>query len=132
MAGGVSIRNLTRRKAPRLPFGAVAKEVLPSWEISLVFVPEAKAKALNKKLRKKTYTPNVLSYEAGNKTGEIIICPQVAKQQAPSYGLTMEMFMLHLFIHGCLHLKGYPHGATMDRREQKLLAKFAKPPFAHH
>src|SRR5690348_16030911 len=118
---GVSIRNTTRRTAPRLPFEAVAKRILPGWDISLVFIDPKPAQALNKKLRKKSYAPNVLSYEVGTKHGEIVMCLSVADTQAPSYELSPSSFYVLLFIHRCLHLKGYPHGTTMERREQKPL-----------
>jgi probable rRNA maturation factor len=122
----LEIHNETRRVLPsRLLFTKIAKEVLPGWEISLVFVGSVKAKKLNEKLRDKLYVPNVLSYTVGEKSGEIIICPQEAEKQAPSYGLSSERFVLFLFIHGLLHIKGWAHGGTMEKWEQKLLAKFA-------
>lgn len=122
----VSIRNLTRQRVPRFAYGKVAAAVLPGWDVSLAFVTPEKAKALNTTLRDKTYTPNVLSYEAGAKSGEIIICPTIAKTQAGQYGLSASRFTLLLFIHALLHLKGMPHGATMEARERQLLAKFTK------
>ncbi|MFZ1075235.1 MAG: rRNA maturation RNase YbeY [Minisyncoccia bacterium] len=126
MEGAVSIQNLTRRKSvPRFAYDDVAKSVLPNWSISLAFVGPAKARRLNEKLRDKTYTPNVLSYEVGKRSGEIIICPSEAEKQAPQYGLSGRDFVLYLFIHGLLHLKGWAHGATMEQCERKLVAKFA-------
>jgi probable rRNA maturation factor len=125
---GVSIKNFTRRTSSvtGLPFAKVAKTVLPSWDISLVFVGPAKARALNVKLRGKTYVPNVLSYTLDAKNGEIIICLAEAKKQASTYDMTERQFVLYLFIHGLLHLKGWAHGVTMEQCERKLLAKFAK------
>lgn len=122
----LSVRNFTRQRVPRFAYGKIATAVLPGWDISLAFITPGKAKALNVSLRDKTYTPNVLSYEAGEKSGEIIICPSIAKQQAPEYGLSAPQFTLLLFIHALLHLKGMPHGATMEARERQLLAKFTK------
>jgi len=84
----VSIKNLTRRSiAQRAVFPSIANEILHNWDISLVFVSPARARALNFKLRKKTYTPNVLSYELGPHSGEIIICPREAEKQAPLFCL---------------------------------------------
>ncbi len=122
----VSIRNFTRRKTPRLPFEDVLKNTIPDWEMSLVFVGAQRATTLNKKLRRRAYTPNVLSYESGYKSGEIIICITQAEKEAHTYGLSVRNFILLLFIHGCLHLKGYPHGTTMERREQNLLSQLTK------
>lgn len=125
---GVSIQNLTRSApgGPRSVFSKVAQKVLPGWEVSLVFVGEKRALALNKKLRGKKYVPNVLSYALGKKSGEIIICPREADRQAASYGMNKQTFILYLFIHGALHIKGWAHGAKMEKCEQALLATFAK------
>jgi probable rRNA maturation factor len=121
----LDIRNFTRRApAPGVPFIDIASAVLPGWEISLVFAGERRAQQLNIALRGKEYVPNVLSFEAGRKSGEIIICPAVARRQAPSYGMPYKDFIAYLFIHGLLHLKGHPHGATMERHERTLLARF--------
>jgi len=125
LMNGISVRNFTRRKMPVSPFVKAAKAVLPDWEISLVFVGETRAKKLNISLRNKTYTPNVLSYVLGKKHGEIFICLITAEKNASSFGLSASNFILFLFIHGLLHLKGYRHGTTMKRHEQKLLARVA-------
>ncbi|MCX6786995.1 MAG: rRNA maturation RNase YbeY, partial [Candidatus Kaiserbacteria bacterium] len=122
---GVSIKNLTRQHQKVVAgsvFSAIAKRVLPAWDISLVFVGSKKARALNEQLRSKTYIPNVLSYAVGDKNGEIFICLQEARKQAPLHAMTERMFILYLFIHGLLHLKGWAHGATMERCEQQILA----------
>lgn len=123
--GSVSIKNFTRRDSwAGLPFEKVAGRVLPGWDISLVFAGAKRARALNQSLRGKSYTPNVLSYVVGQKSGEIIICPAAADKQAPHYNLPPATYTLYLFIHGLLHLEGRAHGATMERREQTLLADF--------
>jgi ssRNA-specific RNase YbeY (16S rRNA maturation enzyme) len=63
MSTDLSIKDYTRRKAPGVSFLPIAEHVLPGWDISLVFVGETRARNLNQTLRKKGYTPNVLSYE---------------------------------------------------------------------
>jgi rRNA maturation RNase YbeY len=126
---GVSIQNFTRQHlkvGAGLLFNTVAHHVLPGWEISLVFVGEKRARSLNKKLRRKTYIPNVLSYALSKKSGEIIICPREADRQAAAYAMNKQKFILYLFIHGLLHVKGWAHSATMEKCERDLLAKFAK------
>lgn len=110
---------------PKPPFVRIAEAALPGWDISLSFVGPARAKALNQKLRGKSYVPNVLSYEVGVKSGEIIICMDRVMKERMEYGITSPIhFAQYLFIHGCLHLKGYPHGTTMDRRERALMSRF--------
>lgn len=119
---------MTRRPAPRFPYAKALEKALPGWDVSLVFVTEAKAKAMNVSLRKKTYVPNVLSYETGMRSGEIVICLAEAKRQASSYDMPYSAFVGFLFIHALAHLKGMPHGATMDRYERAMLARFISVP----
>lgn len=127
MASSVEITNLTRRSVPRFAYTTVAAAVLPGWDVSLVFVGPKKAQELNQQLRKKSYTPNVLSYAPGQTSGEIFICLQEAERQAPSHAMEARVFVLYLFIHGLLHLKGWAHGSTMERCEQKLVKRFSAP-----
>lgn len=122
----VDIRRFTRKAPPKHPYEAVASHILPGWNISLVFAGRTRAKSLNMRLRKKTYTPNVLSYAVGKRSGEIVICPDVANVQAKNYDLSVSHFILFLFIHGLLHLKGHAHGSTMDIQERALLARFIR------
>jgi probable rRNA maturation factor len=125
----LSTRNMTRSKAPSAPFVKIAKSILPKHDLSLVFVGETTALNMNKSLRKKTYVPNVLAYEIGKNSGEVIICLSVAKKQAPSYGMSYSEYAGYLFIHALLHLKGYPHGATMDKQERAAFARINGVPF---
>lgn len=126
--GVLAVRNFTRTPVSGFPFARTARGVLPDWDISLVFVGALRAKRINHSLRGKTYTPNVLSYALSPHHGEIIICPQAAKKEAHSFNLSPRQFIMLLFIHGLLHLKGYRHGLTMERYERKLLAPYASNP----
>jgi rRNA maturation RNase YbeY len=120
-------RNFTRSPIPRFPYEEALKTVLPGWEMSLAFAGTTRAQAMNVFLRNKDYVPNVLSYQAGEKSGEIVICLEVAKKQAPDYGMSYTEFVGYLFIHGCFHLKGEQHGATMERKERLLLKRLTSP-----
>src|SRR3989344_2598854 len=120
----LAVKNFTRRPPPHVPFAKAALAVLPGWEISLVFVGETRARSLNRTLRGRDYVPNVLSYQVGSKSGEIIICLAVLEREAPRHGLEPRAYCLLLFIHGLLHLKGRHHSATMERRERALVARF--------
>lgn len=124
MKGSLDIRNFTKSPTPRFPYEKALEEILPGWDMSLVFAGTTRAQKMNIALRKKDYIPNVLSYVAGEKSGEIIICPEIAKKQAPEYEMSYTAFVGFLFIHGCLHLKGMQHGDTMDRKELALLKRF--------
>lgn len=122
----INIRNFTRQSVPGLLLTHIAHVMLPTWEVSLVFAGEVRAKKLNTLMRGKTYIPNVLSYKVGKQHGEIIICPKVAMREASSFGLSPRLFIVFLFIHGLLHLKGYRHGTTMEECQWKLLTQFTE------
>lgn len=121
-------RNFTRSRPPSFPYAKAASAALPGWDISLAFAGEIRAKQMNMTLRGKDYIPNVLSYQSGRKSGEIVICLAEAKRQAPSYGMSYTQFVGYLFIHGCVHLAGMRHGTTMERKERALLARFIDIP----
>lgn len=61
--------------------------------------------------------------------GDIVICPEVAVQQAPHHAGTVEDEFALLVVHGVLHILGWDHDTpektvTMQDRERVLLEKF--------
>jgi probable rRNA maturation factor len=115
----------TVKSYPRHKYVDIADKILGKrYELSLVFVGKTRAATLNKEYRKKTYSPNVLSFPLDEKTGEIFICPQVAASEAAKFNLSPRGYVGFLFIHGCLHLKGLDHGDTMDKQEAKWVKHF--------
>ncbi len=61
--------------------------------------------------------------------GDMLLCPEYAAEQAPSYGRTAEDEMHLLTIHGILHLLGYDHAEPAEEREMfglqaRLLAEW--------
>ena len=115
----------TVKKYPTHDYQAIKDTILGKrYLLSLVFVGAKKAALLNQKYRNKTYSPNVLSFPLDERTGEIFICPLVAKTQAAKYNLSVDGYVAFLFIHGLLHLKGHDHSDTMDKQEQKYLTRF--------
>ncbi len=61
--------------------------------------------------------------------GDIVLCPEVAAQQAQAAGHPLEEELLLLTVHGVLHLLGYDHAepeeeAEMFGLQRKLLAEF--------
>jgi len=128
-SGTLEIRNLTRRPAPAFAFKKAHQAVLPGFDVSLVFMTPAKAKALNISLRDKSYIPNVLSYRTGDKSGEVVICLSEAQKQAPDFDLSYPRFAGFLFIHALLHLEGKRHGPTMEKTERALFARVAGIPY---
>lgn len=87
-----------------------------SYLLSLNILNPKNAQKLNKKIRKKTYTPNTLSFTYSKSTGEIILCPEKIKEEKEN--------IIFMFIHSCLHLKGLDHGKEMEILEEKLTRQF--------
>jgi probable rRNA maturation factor len=115
----------TIKHYPAWPYSDIAAAILgKKYELSLTFIGPSRAKKLNQTYRQKDYIPNVLSFPLDTTTGEIFICPEVAKTQAKDFNLSVEGYIAYLFIHGCVHLKGYDHGDTMDALEKKYAKKF--------
>ena len=120
-----SITSTIKRHPSRLPLSEIKDKILGKrYELSLVYIGKTRAHNLNKTYRQKTYVPNVLSFPLSEAAGEIFICPEVAKREAPKFNLSERGYLIYLFIHGCLHLKGHGHGDTMDTLEQKHLKLF--------
>ncbi|HEY0964289.1 MAG TPA: rRNA maturation RNase YbeY [Candidatus Paceibacterota bacterium] len=116
----------TAKHYPPWPYQAMKDAVLgKQYSLTLSFVGATRAQRFNQTYRQKEYVPNVLSFPLDEKTGEIIICPEVAKREAKKFSLTVDGYIAYLFIHGCVHLKGHDHGDTMDKLEQKFMRQFA-------
>jgi len=121
----VTIEHTTKAKPPRLPFDEIKDKIAGKrYQLTVVFVGEMRAQSLNKSYRNKSYIPNVLSFPLDDSTGEIYICPSVAKKEAKNFDLSIKGYMAFLLIHGLLHLKGHDHGDTMEKLERKYIRAF--------
>lgn len=115
----------TVQSFPTAAYETIKDDILgKSYALSLTFVGTNRARAYNEIHRGKSYVPNVLSYPLDTTTGEIIICPKVAQREAKKFSLSYHGYVVYLFIHGLLHLKGYDHGATMERMEERYKRKY--------
>lgn len=94
------------------------------YNLTIIFTGKQKIQTLNKKYRNKTYTPNVLSFPISKDMGEIYICPEIAKKEAPDHGFSVDDYIQYLVIHGSTHLLGLDHGKKMDTLEKKFIKKF--------
>ena len=120
-----SITNKTRGSVPRVLFARLKKEVLgETYDLSVALVTKAEATRVTLESKNKDTPSNVLSFPLSKTSGEIILCPATARAQAPDYGMSAGTFLIYLFIHGLLHLKGRQHGATMEREERRIMQQF--------
>lgn len=114
----IELRNLTKTKISKKLLEKAAEEVFAKKKnanaiLSVVILGPAQAKKLNMKYRKKTYVPNVLSFDYG----EIVLCPAKIRQDAAKYGILFEQELVRVFTHGLFHLLGYNH-KQIDRLAQ--------------
>lgn len=119
-------------KLPSLPFDLMKMAVLgQKYELSLAFVESKEIKFLNKIYRGINKPTDILSFPLAKNQGEILICLTETKKMMKEFNLPAqagrspyENFLAFLFLHGLIHLKGYDHGAEMEKIEIKFRKKF--------
>lgn len=93
------------------------------YELSLVVVDDKTSIELNTKYRKKTYTPNVLSFPIDKAHGEIFLNMKQARREYKERGDTLTHFTALLVVHSMFHLKGLRHGSKMEQEEMRVLKR---------
>jgi len=125
MSAGFDFWNETKAKMPRLAFLRIKEAVLGKrYELSVAIVGASKMRSLNKRWRDKDAPTDILSFSLSKSSGEIYLSPGEAKKEAVKFDRTYDNFILFLFIHGLVHLKGYDHGAIMESIETKFRKRF--------
>ncbi len=123
----ISIERKTKGKLPSLPFEFLINDILgKKFEISIVFVGDKESQKINREYRDKDYPTNVLSFPLSDTSGEIFINLKKVRGDAKNFEKTYKEFLLHILIHGLLHVKGLDHGDEMDKLEEKYIKKYSK------
>lgn len=121
----VAITSTVKKYPKNIPFEEMTKKIMGArYNLSLAFIGAQRAQRLNEAYRKKSYSPNVLSFPLDAHNGEIFICPATSDKEAKNFNLSKKGYVAFLVIHGLLHLKGYDHGDTMDKMERKYVKAF--------
>lgn len=119
------VTSTVRRWVDTTDLCAIAQHILDhDYQLSIVIVGDMRARRINRTYRHKDYAPNVLSFPLDERSGEIYLNIARITRECRSFGLSAQGHLRYLLIHGCLHLKGYHHGSTMDRTEQELIERF--------
>ena len=103
-------------------------------EVSLSIVDMETIHRLNKEYREVDRPTDVLSFpmdeegydNEGNPVfllGDIVICLDVAENQAKDFGHSLEREMMYLICHSTLHLLGYDHIEEDDKLEMRSREK---------
>ena len=123
--GKIVISNETKATLPRVAFDAIKEAALgKGYDLTVVIVMPARIKKLNTIYRDIEKATDILSFPVSESEGEIYLCLQEARIEAKKFERPYENFMAFLFIHGCVHLKGHDHSATMERIEAKIRKEF--------
>jgi probable rRNA maturation factor len=117
---------------------AAAEEgVDPRAEVTVLLVERAAMASLKEKWLGESGPTDVLAFPMDDQVpddepyilGDIVICPDVAREQALEAGDKVVEEVDLLLVHGFLHLMGYDHvkpqdARSMRHRERKILAEF--------
>jgi probable rRNA maturation factor len=114
-----------------------AEDVGEEAELSVLLVAADHMQRLNARFAGNDYATDVLAFpmmeEAADEDapllGDVVICPNVAEENARKIGHGFDQELDTLLIHGTLHLLGYDHQgkadkALMDRRLREVLSSF--------
>lgn len=124
---------------------AVHHEVVP-WvtaEVSVVLTDDGEIQTLNRTYRQKDRPTNVLSFgsleaplEPGMTPpmpgpfllGDLVLAFETITREAENQGKSLGDHLMHLVVHGMLHLLGYDHGTDEDaERMESLEIKILSP-----
>ena len=119
--------NLSEGAPPRLrvPLLNIKEAILGRrYRLSVAFLPPRRMRVYNRRYRGKDEPTDILSFPLGPLSGEILLSPAEARRRARPFCRRGEDFILFLFIHGLLHLKGMRHGSKMEREERTFRKRF--------
>lgn len=112
-----------------LNFAKEQERIEEDAELSVTFVDKNEIQKINRMYRDKDKVTDVISFafeedepeivglDIPRVLGDIIICTDVAEEQANAYGHSFERELGFLALHGFLHLLGYDHMNEEDEKE---------------
>ncbi|HDK7577684.1 TPA: rRNA maturation RNase YbeY [Staphylococcus aureus] len=114
-----------------LEFAKKEEHIEDDAELSVTFVDKQEIQEINRTYRDKDKVTDVISFaleedeldidfsglDIPRVLGDIIICTDVAQEQANNYGHSFERELGFLALHGFLHLLGYDHMTEADEKE---------------
>ena len=110
--------------------------------VTVRIVSVAESGELNKAYRDKSGPTNILAFPAGPallpeeaaepELGDLVVCLDVARQEAADQGKALPQHLAHLTVHGSLHLLGHEHqdaaeAAQMEALEGRILGSLGIP-----
>ena len=108
--------------------------------LAIVATDNAHMQLLNKKFSNKPLPTNILSFQDGSidqilneiHLGDIFLGYEIINKEAVSQNIPLKNHMMHLIVHGALHLLGYDHeyecqAQIMQSKEVAILDRFNVP-----
>ena len=111
--------------------------------VSVSFAMKDEIQVLNKNYRNVDKPTDVLSFpqfeskddlpeEGSILLGDVVLCLEIALEQAEEYGHSQERELIYLFTHSILHLLGYDHmeegeKAEMREKEEQVMTAIGLP-----
>ena len=129
-----------RRLSALARHALVAEGVATEVELSLLLVTNEHIQQLNARFANNDYATDVLAFpmmedddEEAALLGDVVICPQVADENARRLDHSLSRELDTLVVHGTLHLLGYDHQkdddrTRMDTRINQILDSFISTP----
>jgi len=113
-----------------------AEEIDDDSELSVLLVGKDHMRLLNERFAGNDYPTDVLAFpmmedeeEPGTLVGDVVICPEIAREHAAELNHPLDDELRVLVVHGTLHLLGYDHQtvderAVMEQRLRQVLETF--------
>ena len=105
---------------------------------SMTLCGKRKIQTMNKKYRQIDKATDVLSFPVFDnlrpdkkkieknlpqvELGDLVICKDIAKTQAREFNISYEQEVIHLAVHGFLHLLGFDH--EVSSKEEKIMEQY--------
>ncbi len=100
---------------------------LGNCSLNIAFFTKTKMQDMNKKFAGKDNPTNVLSFPSNEDIkgvrflGDIAICSELIKDEATAQGKNVQHHLMHIFIHGVLHLLGLDHAEQSSAEQMEAL-----------
>jgi probable rRNA maturation factor len=119
----------------RRAVAAAAPAETADAELAVLLADDARVRAMNAQWRGKDTATNVLSFPAtpvpgpGQRhLGDIVVACETVEREAGEQDTPFDHHLVHLVVHGFLHLLGYDHmtddeAEEMEQRERDILAR---------
>ncbi|MFT4089655.1 MAG: rRNA maturation RNase YbeY [Asticcacaulis sp.] len=102
-------------------------QVTEQLDVVVLLADDAELKSLNKEFRQKNAPTNVLSFPAPDMMhphlGDMALGFETCVREAVEQGKTLKDHLMHLSVHGALHLLGYDHIIDAEAEDMESLER---------